>query len=81
MGEEVKALLRLHARADQFLDLAQEAPDRKVVVVHLKVVVIPHGPLQLFEFLPFQRHRAELLAGLVNPEGHLVWARHEPVAL
>jgi len=33
----------LEARADDLLHLADEAPDRKIVVVHLEVPILPHS--------------------------------------
>mmetsp|Transcript_18486 Transcript_18486/g.45975 ORF Transcript_18486/g.45975 Transcript_18486/m.45975 type:complete len:697 (-) Transcript_18486:14-2104(-) len=78
--EQVVPHLRL-PRLEDLLDLADEAPDGQVVVVHLEVVVVLHRLAELLQVLGVQLLLAEGLVVAVHAERHVVRRAHHAVAL
>ena len=76
--EEVVAQLGV-SRAQDLLHLSDEAPDGKVVVVHLEVVVIRNSLAERLEVPLFEHLAAQLLVVTIDAEADVVRRRDESV--
>ena len=80
VGEEVVAHLG-RAGLEDLLNLTDETPDGKVVVVHLEVVVVLHRLAELLQILRTERLSAQRLVVFVHAKGHVVGRAGHAVAL
>mmetsp|Transcript_29136 Transcript_29136/g.82144 ORF Transcript_29136/g.82144 Transcript_29136/m.82144 type:complete len:246 (+) Transcript_29136:1274-2011(+) len=69
------------SRSKDLLDLSNKTPERKIIKVHLEVVVILHSLAEGLHVLLIQDRGAQVLVLLVLPEVYGVWGVDQTVPL